>query len=246
MRAARTGCQPARRRADDLGVHREWTSFCRAVSLGLFAGPGRRAGRPDRADPLGADIIDPLTSMLNRNALASRSAELSHQSTLVADPVGMIVCDVDRFEALNEARGQAVADRVLIEFSHRLRKHLRAFDLAYRLGSDDFVVLLPGATVRQTVALAEQLAHAVRSEPIAGMDLTASFGVAGSLPEATFRFETVFADANVALSEARSAGADQVCSRPRLQGPSGELLPAYASRREPSAGESGRPSVSRW
>jgi hypothetical protein len=99
--------------------------------------------------------------------------------------------------------------------------------------------------VRQAVALAEQLAHAIRSEPIAGTDVTGSFGVAGSAPEATFCFDTVFADANAALSEARSAGADQVCSRPRLDGPSGELLPAYASRRAPSAGGSERPSVSR-
>jgi Diguanylate cyclase, GGDEF domain len=86
-----------------------------------------------------ASVIDPLTSMLNRNALKVRVEELRHQAPVVREPIGLIVADLDHFKAVNDTQGHAVGDAVLREVAYCLRKRLRAFDLAYRLGGEEFL-----------------------------------------------------------------------------------------------------------
>ena len=46
----------------------------------------------------------------------------------------MIVCDIDNFKRVNDEYGHATGDAVLKDFAYRIRKELRAYDLAYRLG----------------------------------------------------------------------------------------------------------------
>jgi hypothetical protein len=82
-----------------------------------------------------ASVIDPLTSMLNRNALRVRVDELRHQAPIVQQPIGLIVGDLDRFKMVNDTHGHATGDAVLRDVAYGLRKRLRAFDLAYRLGA---------------------------------------------------------------------------------------------------------------
>ena len=57
----------------------------------------------------------------------------------------MIVADVDRFKQVNDSLGHAMGDAVLRHVAYVIRKQLRAFDLAYRIGGEEFLILLPGA-----------------------------------------------------------------------------------------------------
>lgn len=93
-------------------------------------------------------VIDPLTGMLNRSALGARVAELSQQSALAGDPVSLVLADIDSFKALNDQHGHSTGDAVLRDLAYRLRKRMRAFDLAYRIGGEEFLLLLPGSTSR--------------------------------------------------------------------------------------------------
>jgi diguanylate cyclase (GGDEF)-like protein len=160
----------------------------------------------------GAAILDPLTGMLNRAALMNRTVEIEHQSRLSGEPVAVIVADLDRFKLVNDNRGHQTGDVVLREVAYRIRRELRAYDLAYRLGGEEFVVLLLGATPRAAFALAEQLRTAVAAEPIAGLDITVSLGVAASVPGSTFVWDDVFARADAALYQAKAEGRDRVCT----------------------------------
>ncbi len=152
-----------------------------------------------------ASIIDPLTSMLNRGALQNRAAELAQQAPVARQPVGVIVGDLDRFKSINDAHGHAAGDAVLRDVAYRLRKNLRAFDLAYRLGGEEFVVLLPGADARIAESAAEKLRAELAGAPCAGLLVTMSFGVSASAP-GHFDFEEVFAEADRALYEGKAAG----------------------------------------
>ena len=154
-------------------------------------------------------VIDGLTGMLNRRALAQRLDELAAQARISALPVSVIVADLDHFKQVNDLHGHAVGDAVLVDVAYRLRKELRAFDLAYRLGGEEFLVVLPGADAHDGVVIAERLREAVAAEPIAGLDITMSFGVAGS-HGAVFDHERVLAAADAALYEAKAAGRDRV------------------------------------
>jgi diguanylate cyclase (GGDEF)-like protein len=157
-------------------------------------------------------VVDELTGMLNRAALAGRVDELAQQSTITGLSVGMVVADIDHFKQINDSRGHKVGDAVLQDVAYLMRKQLRAFDLAYRLGGEEFLVLLPGADRAQAATVAETLRDAIQQEPLGGgVEVTISCGVAASVAGARFDYESVFAEADGALYEAKRSGRNRVC-----------------------------------
>ena len=159
-------------------------------------------------------VIDPLTGMLNRKALGQRVLELAQQSLITAQPIGLIVADIDHFKRVNDTHGHAAGDAVLRHVAHELRKTLRAFDLLYRTGGEEFLVLLPGAGVEAAVELAEAMRAGVEAAPLGGHRVTMSFGAAASSPGEVFDFEAVFAAADASLYEAKHGGRNRVCPPP--------------------------------
>jgi diguanylate cyclase (GGDEF)-like protein len=157
-------------------------------------------------------VIDPLTGMLNRNSLKDRTLELAHQSERTGQPVGLIVGDLDHFKEVNDSYGHATGDAVLQDIAYVLRKQLRAFDLAYRIGGEEFLVLLPGANQEQTAAMAERLRRGVEADTVGGgLRVTMSFGVSASRRESAFDYAAVCAEADAALYEAKRQGRNCVC-----------------------------------
>jgi diguanylate cyclase (GGDEF)-like protein len=159
-------------------------------------------------------VIDPLTGMLNRKALAQRGAELEQQSIVTGQPIGLVIGDIDHFKRINDTHGHAVGDAVLKDVAYEIRKQLRAFDLFYRIGGEEFLVLLPGADVDRAVSLAEQLRVAIAEEPRGGQQVTMSFGVSGSRADEAFEYEAAFAAADAQLYEAKGNGRNRVCPAP--------------------------------
>ena len=154
-----------------------------------------------------ASVIDPLTSMLNRNALRVRVDELRAQAQVVQQPIGLIVGDLDHFKAVNDTHGHAAGDAVLRDVAYCLRKRLRAFDLAYRLGGEEFLVLLPGADVEEAAMLAEDLRVTIVDTRQGELTtpVTMSFGVSAS-EASRFDYDEVFEAADRALYAAKAAG----------------------------------------
>lgn len=158
-------------------------------------------------------VIDPLTGLLNRHALRNRTNELAQRSAVTAEPVGVIVGDIDFFKDINDTHGHAVGDAVLKDLAYLLRKELRAFDLAYRIGGEEFLLLLPGADLREAEEFAKTLHEAVGSAKRGGVDVTMSFGVSSSGYGGIFDYDRVFAAADAALYDAKNSGRDRVCTR---------------------------------
>jgi diguanylate cyclase (GGDEF)-like protein len=158
-------------------------------------------------------VIDQLTGLLNRNALKVRTNELEQQSAITGEPVAVILGDFDDFKGINDSDGHAVGDAVLKDVAYLMRKRLRAFDLAYRLGGDEFLVLVPGSDLESAVTLADQLREAIASETVGGgLRVTMSFGVGASRRGESFDYDTIFCRADTALYEAKRCGTDRVCS----------------------------------
>jgi diguanylate cyclase (GGDEF)-like protein len=156
-----------------------------------------------------SSVIDPLTGMLNRNALQTRIAELVQQATILREPVALIVGDLDNFKAINDGHGHAAGDVVLKDVAYRMRKSLRAYDLAYRLGGEEFLIVLPGADSVQAAEVAEALRSAIADNPIAGLMVTISFGVSASEP-GEFAYDDIFAEADLALYRSKQDGRNRV------------------------------------
>jgi diguanylate cyclase (GGDEF)-like protein len=161
-------------------------------------------------------VIDPLTGMLNRTALARRVEELAQQSQVTRQPIGLIAGDIDHFKQINDSHGHAAGDAVLKDVAYELRRTLRAFDLFYRTGGEEFLVLLPGADLAHTTELAEALRAAVAQDPLGGHRVSMSFGAAASAPDQVFEYEAVFAQADAALYQAKHSGRNRVCQPPSV------------------------------
>jgi diguanylate cyclase (GGDEF)-like protein len=195
------------------------------LCVAVLSTPLMRSDIQHRSDA----VIDQLTGMLNRKALSTRVAELAQQSQLTGESVGIIVGDLDHFKAINDTRGHSVGDVVLKEVAYRMRKQLRAFDLAYRLGGEEFLVLLPGSDLEQSAQLAEQLRAAVAGNGVAGgTEITMSLGVGASQVGEPFDYAEVFKKADAALYRAKRNGRDRVCLSDTGTAPPAVGVPVFA------------------
>jgi diguanylate cyclase (GGDEF)-like protein len=175
------------------------------VLLGVIGLTGSAVGRSS-LHYREAAVVDELTGMLNRAALAARAAELMHQARLTGESVAVILTDLDHFKSINDRYGHARGDAVLQEVAYRIRKHLRAFESVYRLGGEEFAVLLAGCGEAGAAQAAERIWDAVHGEPIGGLPVTTSCGVAATAPGEEFDFDTLFARADAALYAAKRSG----------------------------------------
>ncbi len=157
----------------------------------------------------GQSVLDPLTGLLNRKALASRFAEIEEQAGLLGAPVCMIELDLDTFKRVNDEHGHERGDAVLRDSAYEMRKSLRHFELLYRYGGEEFLALLPGADLVVGRDVGERLRAAVEGSRPGGLELTVSVGVAVAEGDAV-HFESMFAAADAALYEAKRAGRNRV------------------------------------
>lgn len=153
----------------------------------------------------GQALLDPLTGMLNRNALDTRVAELAEQARVTGQPIALIMGDLDRFKSINDERGHAMGDAVLRAVGERIRAHLRAYDLAYRLGGEEFLIVLPGSDSAGARVVAERLRRAIEGDLSTGLPYTMSFGV-GSSTVGAFDFKSLLEETDGALYAAKAEG----------------------------------------
>lgn len=154
-------------------------------------------------------ILDPLTGLLNRNALAPRFIELSMQARLSNQPVCLLLCDVDNFKKINDEHGHDCGDAVLRDIAYALRKQLRSFELIYRLGGEEFLVVLPGMDRTGAHEIAERLREAIEQAMPMGIAVTVSLGLSGGCGEQV-DYDVLFKAADEALYEAKRGGRNRV------------------------------------
>ena len=158
-------------------------------------------------------ILDPLTGLLNRKALTSRFAELCEQARITGGAVSLIAIDIDGFKAVNDTHGHARGDAALRDIAYEMRKTTRNFELMYRFGGEEFVVVLPGICLREAASVAERLRAAVEGGPCGDLALTISAGVATAAGSGV-NYESLFERADAALYRAKAAGRNRVVTAP--------------------------------
>jgi diguanylate cyclase (GGDEF)-like protein len=172
-------------------------------------------------------ILDPLTGLLNRHALIPRFTEISHQARLTHQPVCVLLCDVDAFKQVNDRYGHDRGDAVLRDVAYELRKRLRSFELAYRLGGEEFLIVLPGVSHSEGQEIAERLRAGIEQAHPTGIPISVSLGLSAASGEAVV-YETLFKAADQALYEAKRAGRNRVAAAPAppnaLGGPSLDVV----------------------
>jgi diguanylate cyclase (GGDEF)-like protein len=174
----------------------------------------------------GRAVLDPLTGLLNRASLEARVVEIEEQARLTGGALSLIVLDLDRFKQVNDSHGHERGDAVLRDTAYEIRKSLRSFELVYRIGGEEFLVLLPGVGLAQAEEVAERVRLAIGDARPGDLELTVSAGVAAGAGT-DISYEELFRAADAALLLAKRSGRDQVQS-------AGNSLPACPPAASPT------------
>ena len=173
---------------------------------------------------------DALTGLLNRRAFEEDlDAEVS-RAQRTADPLALIMADLDHFKAINDRCGHPKGDEVLREVSDVLRRQCRRMDNAYRIGGEEFAIIVPGADVVVAAALAERVRGAVRTDLVGSYaPVTLSLGIA-TYPAHAGDAIALAAAADASCYSAKRLGRDRIVvmedSVPRQRTPQRIELPA--------------------
>ena len=147
---------------------------------------------------------DPLTRIGNRRAFTRRLAEEVHRAGRYDQRFALVVLDVDGFKALNDRHGHLAGDVALEAIGQVLRDTLRRSDCAFRIGGDEFALILEETEEEEATEVVDRIGAGIAAvEAGAGHMLRASFGVAlggAADPEALLQA------ADAAMYEAKRAG----------------------------------------
>jgi diguanylate cyclase (GGDEF)-like protein len=173
-------------------------------------------------------IRDQLTGLYNRRFLEDALTRETGRAARSGEPVAVAILDVDHFKRVNDTYGHEAGDAVLRELGQALLKTIRKTDIVGRFGGEEFLMLLPGATVEVAQARALAVLDAVRAMEVVipnGAPLnhiTASIGVA-AMPLHVARGDALVAAADAALYQAKGQGRNRVVLSDRRA-----ILPAPA------------------
>lgn len=177
---------------------------------------------------------DTLTGWLNRRDFTYRMPQLFSTTRHHRQPFACIVMDIDMFKQVNDTYGHTVGDEVLIHVSHQMRCVTRDCEYHYRLGGEEFVLLLPDCDEKQAMTVAERVRKAVESSPYLHedntLDCSISLGVAVITANGEGEWESLLKAADNAMYKAKASGRNtirlDVLSRPRQHAANGSSYQA--------------------
>jgi len=156
-------------------------------------------------------LTDVLTGLFNRRYVMSHLERLLARTGEQRRTFAVLMLDVDHFKRVNDTHGHAAGDIVLKEFAHRISHNLRNFDLAARIGGEEFLVVLPDVDLPAAGCVARRLCGVISDEPIvfsgdgSVIGVTTSIGVTlAGLDEESV--DTVLRRADTALYRAKRGG----------------------------------------
>ncbi|HET6381981.1 MAG TPA: diguanylate cyclase [Armatimonadota bacterium] len=161
-------------------------------------------------------IRDPLTGLFNRRYMEASLERELHRAERNRRTVGIIMVDIDHFKHFNDVFGHNAGDAVLRELGRFLCTSIRSEDIACRYGGDEFMLILPDATLEETCRRADQLRDGVKRlhveqhrQPLGPITLSLGGAV---YPHHGGAADAVLRAADTALYRAKHAGRDRVAA----------------------------------
>jgi len=162
---------------------------------------------------LAGDVIrDPLTGAFNRRHLHATLAATVERRRRSGERASLLLLDVDCFKDINDTFGHTEGDRVLKELVALIGQRLRRIDALFRMGGEEFVLLLSGARLTDALSIAEEVRTLVQDACLGeGRRLSISIGVAELAREQSA--QEWLAEADAALYRAKRGGRNRVVGR---------------------------------
>jgi diguanylate cyclase (GGDEF)-like protein len=156
-------------------------------------------------------LRDPLTGLHNRRALQQQFDDAARHARTHRQPLALALLDIDHFKRINDEVGHAAGDAVLCALGARLRGAMHHGEAAYRLGGEEFALLLPGADAVMALARLHTLRASLTTAPLEGAPgpVTFSAGVA-VLGDEDAALGGLLRRADAAMYRAKAGGRDRV------------------------------------
>jgi diguanylate cyclase (GGDEF)-like protein len=160
-------------------------------------------------------VTDPLTGLYNRRFQGRRMEEELSRSSRQGLSLTVMLIDLDNFKIYNDLCGHVAGDRALKKVADILRESVREMDVVTRYGGEEFCVILPSTSKKESLFVAERIRREVESEGFPGEEnlprraLTASIGIA-SYPEDGNTTTALINSADIALYRAKAEGRNRI------------------------------------
>ena len=207
------------------------------VVTGLEAGADDYVGKPYHSDELRARVdvgrrlvelnaelvdaqmalevqarTDALTGLLNRGAILERLEEELARVAREGGSVAVGMLDIDHFKPVNDSRGHAAGDAVLVGLARRLESVMRPYDALGRFGGEEFLLVVPGVDGGELLEVLERVRAAVSDAPFDACEdaIAVTLSLGGAVLADGETADALIARADAALYEAKAAGRDRV------------------------------------
>ncbi len=171
------------------------------------------ASKANQAEIRHLAFYDALTQLPNRRLLEDRLAHVLSLAKRSGKCGALLFIDLDNFKAINDTRGHASGDKVLIETASRLRQCVREGDTVARVGGDEFVVILDSlhTDALEAAALARVIAEKVLihlSQPyhLTGFDFSSTASIGISICDGNEAAAELLRQADIAMYQAKGLG----------------------------------------
>lgn len=159
---------------------------------------------------------DPLSGALNRRGFQARAEPMLAEARQSGIPITLVIIDIDRFKAINDAFGHAMGDLIISDLASMLLTWVEEGELVARLGGDEFALLLAGRSLKEACELAEGIRKTVSTQLPARLGqskaVTACLGVAEL--QAPGQLSDLMRRSDLALYRAKAQGRNQVSITP--------------------------------
>jgi diguanylate cyclase (GGDEF)-like protein len=157
---------------------------------------------------------DPLTGLANRSVFQARYCEVVRDDLNYGSATALVLIDLDRFKELNDTFGHAAGDACLCEVAMRLSRAFRNAGLVARIGGDEFALILRAPLAPAQIARVLQETVVMLCRPLfwngLRLEIGASIGATLVGRPHRRRITELFAEADVALYDAKAAGRNRV------------------------------------
>jgi diguanylate cyclase (GGDEF)-like protein len=161
-------------------------------------------------------ITDPLTGMRNHRAFHEDLARSLHRAGRSGLPVALVMLDLDKLKAVNDSLGHQAGDDCLRMVADVIRRTGRGADCGYRVGGDEFAVILDSTRAWNALEWAQRLNASLATETN-GVDVRASAGISEKLGFSDK--DTLIREADVALIAAKRSGQQVAIYTPESEPP---------------------------
>ncbi len=165
---------------------------------------------------------DSLTQVLNHGAFIDELRTVCHQSLNLAEPLALIMFDLDNFKQYNDTYGHVIGDTVLALTAQTIRQHIKQRDFVGRWGGEEFGIAMPRTDQAHAVGVAQRIRktlaeiHIDNGHGLVIPSPTASQGIA-SLGETIRDVDDLIDQADRALYRAKNHGRDQIAEASDLR-----------------------------